>query len=291
MNGVELEFGDELEELRDSGGLLGDADAMHERLAADGYLYLPGFHDVEAVRAARAGVLEHMAEAGMLDDSHPVDEAVVAPDYDGGGLVMDSGTWAEYPAVLDVVEGEATMDFFDSFVGHRALSYDYKWGRAKPPGGHTGFHCDKVFMGRGTDDVYTLWTPLGDVPLEMGPLVICPGACHSDRLRETYGRMDVDRDNFQGSFSEDPLDVIDTFGGPLLTTDFEMGDVLLFGQYNLHGALANRSDRFRISVDTRYQSVAKPVDGRWVGTDPIAHYAWTPSDATPTANLREEWGL
>jgi len=291
MDGVELEFGDRLAELRDSADLSSDVDAMRERLDEDGYLYLPGFHDPEQVRAARRDVVEHMAEAGMLDGDHPPDAAVVDPDHDGGGLVMDSGTWAGYPAVLDLVEGDATMSFFESFLGHRPLAYDYKWGRAKPPGGHTGFHCDKVFMGRGTDDVYTLWTPLGDVPLEMGPLVICPGVHRNERFRETYARMDVDRDNFQGSFSEDPEDVIETFGGPLLTTDFEAGDVLLFGQYNLHGALANRSDRFRISVDTRYQSVAEPVDGRWVGTDPVAHYAWTPADATPTAELREQWGL
>jgi mannose/cellobiose epimerase-like protein (N-acyl-D-glucosamine 2-epimerase family) len=53
----------------------------------------------------------------------------------------------------------------------------------------------------------------------------------------------------------------------------------------------NQTDRFRISVDTRYQSIEDPVDGRWVGADPVGHYEWPAPDQTPMAELRAEWGL
>ena len=49
-----------------------------------------------------------------------------------------------------------------------------------------------VYMGRGTQNLYTLWTPLGDVPpYHKGPLAILQGSHHIQRLKDTYGRMDV----------------------------------------------------------------------------------------------------
>ena len=39
-------------------------------------------------------------------------------------------------------------------------------------GDNTGAHYDIVYMGRGTRNVYTVWTPLGDLPFAMGPLAV-----------------------------------------------------------------------------------------------------------------------
>ncbi|ESP87081.1 phytanoyl-CoA dioxygenase family protein [Candidatus Halobonum tyrrellensis] len=287
----ELEAGDDLVELRDSTDLLGDPGALRTRLAADGYLYLRGFHDPDLVRAARRDVLEHLAEEGVLDPEEPVEAGVVHPDYFGGEFDMSAASWTHYPNLEELAEGERVMEFFAEFLDAKPLALDRKLGRAKATGEFTGFHVDRIFVGRGTEQLYTVWRPIGDCPLEQGPLVVCPGSHRHDRLRETYGRMDVDRDVFEAPFSEDPHDVMATVGGPLATTDFAAGDALVFGPYLLHGSLSNRTDRFRISVDTRYQSVEEPVDGRWVGADPIGHYDWPSDDETPMADLRAEWGL
>jgi ectoine hydroxylase-related dioxygenase (phytanoyl-CoA dioxygenase family) len=184
------------------------------------------------------------------------------------------------------------MEFFERFVGAPPLGYDRKLGRAKATGEFTGFHVDNVFMGRGTDDLSTVWRPIGDCPVEMGPLLLCPGSHRHERLRETYGQLDVDSDAVDPYFSADPVDVVETIGGPLATAAFEAGDALIFGPYMLHGSLNNQTDRFRLSVDTRYQSVEDPVDGRWVGSDPIGHYNFgTWDDPTPISELRERWAL
>lgn len=289
----ELEYGgDDLVELRESTDLIGDEAALHERLEEDGYLFLREFHDPDLVREARIDVLEHMAEEGLLDPDEPVEEGVVHPEWFGGEFDMSSASWTHYPNLNELIEGDAVMDFFERFIGAKPLGYDRKLGRAKATGDFTGFHVDNVFMGRGTDDLYTAWRPIGDCPLEQGPLLLCPGSHKHDGLRETYAQIDVDRDACESFFSHDPYDVIETIGGPLATADFAAGDALLFTPYLLHGSLSNRTDRFRISVDTRYQSVEKPVDGRWVGSDPIGHYnfgEW--DDTTPMAELREEWAL
>ena len=45
-----------------------------------------------------------------------------------------------------------------------------KWLRAVPKGAYTGAHVDRVYMGRGTENLYTTWIPFGDNPPEMGSL-------------------------------------------------------------------------------------------------------------------------
>ena len=53
-------------------------------------------------------------------------------------------------------------------------------------------HCDLVYMGRGTFHLYTAWTPIGDVPLTTGGLMILENSHRrADRLRN-YLRRDVD---------------------------------------------------------------------------------------------------
>ena len=42
--------------------------------------------------------------------------------------------------------------------------------------GFTGAHVDNVYMSRGSSEVCTIWTPFGDVPLEMGTLAVVEGS-------------------------------------------------------------------------------------------------------------------
>jgi hypothetical protein len=57
-----------------------------------------------------------------------------------------------------------------------------------------GCHIDWVYMGRGTRNLYTSWTPLGGVPFSDGPLAILESSHPWQELQQTYGRLDVDRD-------------------------------------------------------------------------------------------------
>ena len=68
------------------------------------------------------------------------------------------------------------------------MTYDYKWLRVVGPGNFTGAHYDIVYMGRGTPNVLTCWTPIGDIPLKMGPLAILVGSHRFEHMKETYGQ-------------------------------------------------------------------------------------------------------
>ncbi len=285
--------GQHLGELRDANDLLDDLPALAARLREDGYLLVRGLHDRDLVLEARRQMLDRVAAAGMLDPDQPVMDGVIAAKV-GGNFFGGSNDLTGAPAFQDLVRSARVMDFFARLRGGPAMTYDFQWLRLVGNGESTGAHMDKVYMGRGTPDVLTCWSPIGDVSFDMGPLAICVGSHASPefaRVRETYGRMDVDRDRVGGWFSDDPVEIVERFGGRWATSEFRAGDALIFGMLTMHASLVNVSPRYRLSADTRYQLAAEPADERWIGAKPIGHYNWTAGPQVPMEEKRKEWGI
>ena len=268
-------------DLRDSNDVLDNPDALHKRIAEDGYLLIRGLHDKETVLTARQAILEKLAANGMLAPETPLIEGIFNPDYPEPTSTGSMGNKAltQLPAFKAVVEGAPIMDFFKHFLGGDARTFDFKWLRTAGPGSGSPIHYDIVFMGRGTQNLYSCWTPFGDVSLDMGPIVFCLGSNQFDKVRETYGQADVDRDLIKGHFSDNPLEITEKFGGHWATTAFSTGDVVIFSMFLMHASLVNTSNKIRITADTRYQLAAEPIDERWIGKDPKGHYAWKQKDA------------
>lgn len=279
------------DELRDSSGFAHDVDTLRSRMEDDGYLLMRGLYDKKQVAAARGQILDRMAEGGLLDPDAPRDEAVINPQGKWTGELHKS--LVHQPAFRSLVESREIMGFFDRFLGGPSRTFDYKWLRVVGTGGGTGLHYDVVYMGRGTLRLYTAWTPLGEVPLEMGALAICLGSHRFEKIKQTYGQVDVDRDHIDGWFSNDPLEVVDKYGGRWATTNFHAGDVIIFGMFTMHASLRNTTNRFRLSSDTRYQLASEPVDERWIGPEPIAHSAPAPAGVKHTSmeEARAKWGV
>ncbi|CAN7409277.1 phytanoyl-CoA dioxygenase family protein [Paenibacillus sp. LjRoot153] len=265
----ELELnGEHLTELRSSNDIFHDIGALRERMAEDGYLLIRGFHNRDKVLDARTSILEKMSQMGKLNRDTQLEDGVMA---DGSKTIFMGGTNDDLPALLNVLNGEHIMRFFDEFLGDPSLTYHYKWLRAVGKGDFTGAHYDIVYMGRGTQNVYTVWSPLGDVSYEMGGLAICLGSHRFEKLKQSYGSKDSDRDGV-GHYTDDPLIITEKFGGKWATTEFKAGDVLIFGMFLLHCSLENTTNQYRISVDARYQSVNEKVDERWSGKKPKGHF-------------------
>ncbi len=279
--------------LREANDLLSDPDALKARMSEDGYLLIRGLHDPIKVQAARDMMLASLSENNQIDLNFPLAEGVVAGGA-RGSFLGGSKTLTRNEIFLNLVESQEVMGFFAHFLQGDALTFDFKWLRVVSPGDNTGAHYDIVYMGRGTQNLYTCWTPITDVPYDMGPLAILVGSHRGEayeRIRETYGKMDVDRDKVQGAFSNDPFEMVDKFGGQWQTTEFKMGDALIFGMFTMHGSLNNASRRFRISCDTRYQRADEPVDERWVGENPPAHYGWHEGIPVQMEEARSRWGV
>lgn len=284
--------GRELGLLRSSNDVLGDVHALRQRMEVDGYLLLRDILPREQVLGARRAVLEYMDRQGQVDRSRDLMEGIRAPGAKGlylGGRKELTHT----PAFLNFAESPAYFSFFDRFFGEPSMTFGYKWLRAVADGDSTSPHYDVVYMGRGTTSrLYTCWTPLGEIGLHDGPLAVLQGSHNLpsyQRVRETYGRADVDRDNIESFFSHDPLEITAHYGGQWQTAEFHAGDVLIFGMYLMHGAIRNESNRLRLSADLRYQPAAGPIDERWVGDTPLANYGWKKTPAVPLEVSRQEW--
>ena len=137
-----------------------------------------------------------------------------------------------------------------------------------------------------------MWIPLGDIPIEQGTLMVCPGTHISknfSKLHQTYGKLDVDLDvpsdpHASGHLTNNPLTWRPKKGHKItwndklvaksvsekkrqhwVTEDFAMGDCVVFCHKTLHMSTTNTTDRFRISCDTRWQPAGTPIDERWRG--------------------------
>jgi hypothetical protein len=271
--------------LRDSSPILRDAEALRQRMKEDGYLYLPGALDRDEVLAARLDLCQQLEAEGNLDPSRPVMEAVA---IEGLKLHFKPDLAAKCQPLKKVVYDGLMMEFFTRFLGGPVRHYDFTWLRAIAPGLGTPPHYDVVYMGRGTKNLYTAWTPLGDVDFDLGGLMILENSHLNERIKNTYGTKDVDTfcSNkpdaelyaagtkwWNGWLSANPVSLrkMKDLGGRWLSAEFRAGDVLVFSMFTIHASLDNHSNRIRLSSDTRYQLASEPVDERWVGPNPPAH--------------------
>ena len=272
--------------VRSSADCLGRPEELARRLADDGYLYIPGFFDPALILAARAAVIERLAAEGSLDPACPAHEAVAFPDR----KFSYRGDLARHNAPVErVVYGPELLGFYQNLFGEPVRHFDHTWFRAVSRGMGTTPHCDLVYMGRGTHQLLTCWIPYGDIPLEMGGLILLEDSHRKSARLKTYLEVDVDAFcenrpkqvekvkvkggwSHPGFLSKNPASLRAKLGGRWLTApEWKLGDFVTFGMTIVQGGLDNQTDRLRFSSDTRYQRASQPVDERWVGANPPAN--------------------
>lgn len=266
--------------LESSAHLLEDAAALRARMQTDGYLFLPGYLNRADVLAARAEVAARLEREGVLDPDKPRAELALRS---GVVFSMRPDLVAENAPLLKVLYDGPMIAFYEKFFGEEVRHFDYTWFRAVAPGRSTPPHMDIVYMGRGTHELLTAWTPLGDVSLELGGLIILEKSHQHERLNRNYAQRDVDRVcsnkkrtdgtplSITGTLSRAPDKLRANLGGRWLTAQYRAGDLLTFTAKTVHASLDNQTNSVRLSTDTRYQPASAPIDDRWIGEHPTAH--------------------
>ena len=87
------------------------------------------------------------------------------------------------------------------------------------------------------------------------------------------------------------MEIAKKFGGQWQTTRFQAGDLLILTMLTMHTSTKNRSDRWRISSDIRFQPADDPIDERWIGDDPQAHTTRIAQPQITIEEAREKWGV
>ena len=290
--------------LSDSSAFIDDTPRLHQNMEEDGYLFLKGFFDREEVLAARKVVTDRLMEAGILDKNYSsvegrvakvkvVNERSAATPMPTGEIMpvksynADDLTKTNKP-LQDMLNKGWIMEFFSKYLGGPARRLNYIWFRAVGHGLGTAPHCDWVYMGRGTSNLFTTWVPLGDTPLEVGGLMILENSHKKSARLKNYLSRDVDTHctsspnakklesgemlfEWDGMLTKNPVALREKFGGRWLTAEYDMGNLLIFSMRTIHASLDNQSNRIRISADTRFQLASDPVDERYAVENPAPY--------------------
>ncbi len=253
--------------LIDSSGLFHDTQALKAQLAEQGYLYLRKTGPREQVLELRRQILEVCKDAGWLDPKAPLMEG----RWSGVGPFTESEPvyMAVYKKMLNLplfngLPGDAFyMNLFERLLGGKAFNHKMHIGRVSFPNNvlqTTPAHQDFHYIA-GSPDTYTVWTPIGDIPLAVGGLAVMAKShkkgflTHKIFPEHKYAGSGMDEGMIRESLGELAWH----------TGDFAAGDVLLFHSHTIHKAMPNVSGNIlRLSCDNRYQ-----LDGTVTG--PAAH--------------------
>ena len=226
-----------MHELADSTALRAAPAGLRQRLAQHGYLFFRGLLRPDDVEAAYDGVRAELRLGGWIDgDGRPlgpqravnVRQALADPSFRAALASRGLNRLPYLPALRELVR---------LILGAAAFSYPVKVLRTvypEPPFQVTrGRFIHQDFAVSGVQDMLTTWMPLMDIPAQLGGLAILPGSHLGPPLRPRL------------LLADEP---------GWATTDFRVGDVLLFHCLTSHAALPNHADRMRISTDVRWQS-------------------------------------
>lgn len=270
-------------ELESSLAIIDDGAALRAKMQEDGYLFLPGYLHREEVLAARDEVAARLQAEGALDPAFAPERLILR---EGAEIGFRADLTHDNAPLLRVLYSGPMMELFRRFFGGEVLHFDYTWFRAMPPGRSTPPHMDVVYMGRGTHDLLTAWTPVSDIPLDVGGLMILEKSHRHERINNNYGQRDVDqfcankessvrgerkRVTSHGWLSKNPVKLRENLGGRWLTAQYRAGDLLVFTVKTIHASIENASSQIRLSSDSRYQRKGEAVDERWIGEKPTAH--------------------
>ncbi len=269
-----------------SDDLLDDPLALRRRLDEDGYLYIPGYLDTDLVHQARNVLLAQLDELGMIDRAYPIADGVAQQPWQGQPC---HHLIEENAPLQELLHQGRMIEFYERLFDFQVRYFDFTWMRVMGPGHGTAPHVDSVYMNRGTNHLLTSWTPLMEITTDIGGLTIMPGSHRLDRLKKYYegdvdsyctnkpNRAPLDVHEWigplgDGKLTQHPAQLQSKLDLPWLTAErYRPGDVLVFSIYTIHGSLDNRSNRIRLSTDTRYQRADEPADERWIGDEPIGH--------------------
>jgi ectoine hydroxylase-related dioxygenase (phytanoyl-CoA dioxygenase family) len=251
------------QEFRVSNDCITDAGELKRRLDDDGYLFFKKLQNRDKLLALRLDMTRILHAAGWLvPDADPLlGIADVTHRTTEGDLDYNTAYFQiqRLESFHSLPHERELLDVVERIMGKQAIPLPGKKARIWFPRfteHTTPLHQDFVHY-QGSVQTLTCWSPVGDCPIELGPLAVLPGSHKVKKVLPHHfslgaGGLIIDLNEETPKHHE--LDAT------WLSTNFEMGDTLFFPALTVHKALPNVTpDRMRISLDNRYEPVGRRI--------------------------------
>ena len=251
------------QEFRVSNDALQDGEELRRRLDDEGYLFFKKLQNRDKLLSLRRDMTRVLHAGGWLvADADPmrgianVTHRCTEGDLDYNKVYFQVQRLESFHSLPHEPE---LMGAAERIMAGKAIPLPGKKARIWFPKFKehtTPLHQDFVHY-QGSMGTLTCWSPVGDCPIELGPLAVLPGSHKVKKVLPHHfslgaGGLIIDLEEQTPKHPE-----LDT---TWLSTNFELGDTLFFPALTVHKALPNvTEDRMRISLDNRYQRVGDRI--------------------------------
>jgi hypothetical protein len=226
--------------------------SLQEEISSKGYMLVRGVLPRGDVAPVLGDVTQILSRAGWL-----------LPGYDPLQCIADlnAACGDPDPSFKSTYQEIFNLESFHALPHHAALQQVMKMLigehvliHPKPIGRLIFPHCDRLrthahqdyrFMG-GDPECFTVWIPLHDCPVNVGPLQVLEGS-------HRFGYQSHEDENLH--VPEIPAGA--AVGDEWVGGQINAGDVLIFHSLTVHAASPNLSNQLRISLDCRFQDSRK----------------------------------
>lgn len=228
-------------DLEECNHLLDEHEALTRFYEENGYIFLRNVLNPDSVSQARDEMLAIAARHGLVEPGDPEGR------FTGRA---EAPIWEESPEFSGIsrrlIEHPDNLRVMEKILGEPACAVPIVQYRLYPPDGPTTRVHQDGFYSPGIHAYKPVWITLTPCSRDMGGLAIAIGQNKRGYLHNL------------AKPSPFPIPVGAIPDDSWATTDYMPGDILIVHPSTPHAGLPNRSDRLRITFDTRVQSAARP---------------------------------
>jgi len=197
----------------------------------NGFVKLKNVLSPEAIAYLNATISD---EVQRLNSQHlPLEQR----DTYGKAFLQIMNIWTKSQSVKEIVFSKRLAKIAADLLGVSGVRLYHDQALYKEPhGGITPWHADQYYWPLANDATVTVWIPLQETPLEMGPLEFS-----SQSFKLTTGRDKEIGDESQQMLNE----TLDKEGFKHVIEPFEIGEVSFHRGWLFHRAGANNTDKMR----------------------------------------------
>lgn len=183
--------------------------------------------------------------------------------------------WQEDEQVREFVFSTRLAKIAADLMGVRGVRLYHDQALYKEPsGGITPWHADQFYWPLASPNTVTVWIPLQETPMDMGPLAFAEGSQHVE-----IGRDVAISDDSEAILARE----LQSRNFPLNNTPFDLGEVSYHAGWTFHRAGPNTSDQPRRVMTVIYmdkdQIVAEPRNQfqvadrvKWLANVPVGSH-------------------